>query len=72
MCFCILKVYPKRTIKNPWYKINNYIYLIKYNSNYGVEHHYSPYISFLICYYLIILKIDRVERLNWDTKANMV
>ncbi len=57
---------------NDSYKINNYIYLIKNNSNYGVEHHYSPYISFLICYYLIILKIDRVERLNWDTKVNMV
>lgn len=36
---------------NDWYKINNYIYLIKYNSNYSVEHHYSSYISFL---YVII------------------
>ncbi len=57
---------------NDSYKINNYIYLIKNNSNYGVEHHYSPYIGFLICYYLVILKIDKVERLNWDTKVNMV
>jgi hypothetical protein len=30
---------------NDWYQINNYIYLVKYISNYGVEHHYSPYIK---------------------------
>lgn len=46
--------------------------MLNYQSDCVFQHNYTPYINHLICYYLIILKIDRVERLNWDTKVNMV
>lgn len=46
--------------------------MLNYQSDCVFQHNYTTYINHLICYYLIILKIDRVERLNWDTKVNMV